>query len=307
MSEDVDFEILINETNKDDTYTYQLIGSALRSICKKIIFQLEANSESYDRYFHVKCRYFDETTQSNAGQLLMRVLNILDMADAPTIRPMHYDGTHGDETHDDETHDFAYVVRGVPIYGPWNDYDFGESVEHMYTPYEHTGISYDTFHPFQKSLYNMSNNVDHHAIDIIYDPLGGNGITMISTYLAQYDNCYIIPDCSNYQEILLNAYRHAQYLKSQFGDRTDSRCRNIKAFILDLSRGFNMEVNLIIHAIETIKNGILIDHRFSYKIHRINPPRVFIFCNKNLELSFFLKYHINLWTIENKNLIPLYK
>jgi len=285
MSTTIDFNLMIEEMYKDEPHIYQIVGRVLRSICKKFIFQLQEDIELNVRYFHVRCRYIQENAQTDVLQLLISRLNLVG------VSYLH-------------SSDFSYVMTETPIAGPWKDSDFEENDKFVYTPLEQKDITYDTLYPFQKSLYDMSNSFDHRAIDVIYDPLGGNGKTVISNYLVDNNNCYILQNCHNYQEILIDAYNHAIALLSQFGDGHNSRCRNIKAMIIDLSGVHDQITRLIISAVETIKRGRLFDHRYSYKIHRIEPPRVFIFCRKIPELSFLSEDFVKIWTIENKKLVP---
>lgn len=300
MSKIVDFNLMINEIYKGVIRTYQNIGSALGSICDKFIFQLEGDIISNVKYFHAHCRYIHETVKSDALQSLIYELNIFDLADA-IVYPIDIPF---------DSRDFSYLMTSRPITGPWKDSDFRANNNFM--PFEEKSLTaksltaksltVNTLYPFQKSLYDMSNNCDYTTIDVIYDPIGGSGKTVISKYLADHNNCYILPNCNDYQKILLDAYNHAISLRSHFGDGINSRCRNIKAMIIDLS-GDHMVTPLIISALETIKRGKLFDCRYSYKIHRIEPPRIFIYCNKISELSFFSNNCFTIWTIENKILV----
>lgn len=295
MTDIIDFDIIINEIHKNRTLTYQIVGNSLRSICNKFIFQLEEDIESNVKFFRVNCQYIDGTTQLNALQLLTNVLNILDTKDYPCIRPLYNIFNY---------HNFSYnMATGIIIDGPWKDIDFTDDIKYVNRLNYIQDITYDKLYPFQKSLYDMSKEYDPQTIDIIQSSSHNNGNTLISNYLVNHNNCHIIPNYKNYQMILLDAYRHAIYLKTQYGDGIDSKCRNINAYIIDLSESNFMITKSFIYAVESIKKGMLLDCRYSYKIHRIKQPRIFIFCNRIPELSFFSMNIIKLWKIENKELV----
>jgi len=296
----VGFDLTIEQTPRKEggkELRADELGKALKMICKKFVFQLEEGTEKKIKHYQVRCLFISKTTQANALKLFIKAINSPDHKDYTTIRPTC--------TATYNARSFSYVMKLDGRIGEtYTDSNFGgEPEEYEHIPRELENIKESSLYPFQIDILKMARTYDYRTIDFIIDPIGNNGKSIICDFLEIYENCHIIPCVNDYKLIVQDAGSFALGLKKIYGDGKESKCRNIKAFLCDMPRGINeYDTRNIISALETVKSGRLAEYRYQSRIHRINAPRVFVFCNTCPDLSFLSKDRYNLWIIKDKHL-----
>ena len=128
-----------------------------------------------------------------------------------------------------------------------------------------------TLKPFQQTIVDMAKVYSKRQVDVIYDRNGNIGKSVITNYLYTFHGAMTLP-CFNNQKDVLQAASSACY-------RGKTK-EHIPCFIFDLPRSlFKKGLGEFFAAIEQIKNGMMMDTRYKFRITNIDPPRIIIFTN----------------------------
>lgn len=294
VSTTLGFDLTIYETVKGKTYTHLDIGEMLKQVANKFVFQLEEGEEK-KKHFQIRLRTIKRTRDMALLKLVFASLNITDAKAFIFCRPTI--------TEEFKKGSFNYVMKAEGrIAGPWTDKDFAEDA-YVWIPTALRGITPEQLRPFQRSLLEMSLIPHDRTIDIIYDPKGNNGKGFLKRWLHLNKDCHPLPSVDDYKLITQDAHNAVSARIKKYGVKSDNR--NIKAFILDLPRAMKLEnMNNLICAIETVKDGYYVDYRNRSSFVYIDPPRVFIFTNTIVDLD-YSKDRFKTWRIdEHEALIP---
>lgn len=289
------FDVTIWETMGDKVFTHTKIGEVLNEIANKFAFQLEEGEEKKRRHFQIRLNTIKKTRWRQLTKLFVNALDVKGIKGHIHIRPTTT-GIHSKRN-------FNYVLKAdTRIAGPWTERDFTED-EQAYIPKKFRGFTSDKLRPFQKSLFDMANIEDDRIIDIIYDPVGKMGKGFFKKFMYLFEDCHILPSIDDYKLVTQDAHNAVANRIKKHGPKSDKR--NIKAFILDLPRGMEIgAMRSLSQAIETIKDGFLVDYRNKSNILLIDEPRIFLFTNDIVHLN-YSKDRLKTWRIDNKEcLIP---
>lgn len=219
----------------------QMVKDALKTHAKKWVFQQEAGGTTGYQHFQIKASLKTKTRL-----------------------PKFLESCHWSPSHDTT---FSYVTKeDTRIAGPWSDKD-----EPAYIPKAFRGDI--VLRAWQAKLIQ---DIKHDArpertIHAVIDVSGDNGKSFLRNFLKFRHNWVVIPStCHTAKELL-------QAALALVGER-----REVPGFIIDIPRGTSKRhfFNLA-QAIEAIKDGILVDERYAFREHVIEPAPVITFSNWN--------------------------
>lgn len=121
-----------------------------------------------------------------------------------------------------------------------------------------------TLYPWQEALVNRVLAQSVRQVTVLYDPDGGIGKTWLSAYLFEKGLALCVPPTLDTVKEMI------QYICSLY--------KNEDIIILDIPRSLKWSVKLST-AIETIKDGLLYDSRYTGKVKHIRGIKVLVFTN----------------------------
>ncbi len=227
-----------------DEYSAEDIISFLNGIAKKFVFQREMSDNGYDHYqgrlFLIKKR-----RRTEALKLFnKRAPNYFQ----PTLTTEY---TSGDA--------FYVVKQDTRIDGPWTDKDEKKILT------KQLGLFMQwTYRPYQKAIIAEASIFHMRTINLIYDPNGDCGKSLLSEHMEYQGLAEEIPTYRLMDDIF-------QWVCS----------RPIKkAYIMDMPRGMKKDrLGDLYSGIEVIKNGVAFDKRYKARKIRFDRPRIFVFTN----------------------------
>ena len=147
----------------------------------------------------------------------------------------------------------------------------------------------EDLYEWQTRIIDMCKQFDKRKIDLLYDPYGNIGKSMLCEYCEYHDLAEEIPPFRLMDDIFQWVYA--------FPDKP--------AYIVDLPRGIKKDKLGDFYAgLEIIKNGVAYDKRYGAKKIRFNRPRIFVFTNILPQFKLMSLDRWQCWEInENKELV----
>lgn len=193
-------------------------------------------------------------------------------------------GGHFSIEHETEAGDFYCTKEEGRVDGPWSDKDKKHPL-----PWDLEKIT--EWKPWQLAVFESLNTLDDRIINILVDKVGGIGKSKVFKFALWKDWAGVIP---------------------AFGDAKDivQACCSMgpkKAYILDLPRcgESDKHMNSLWKAIEMIKNGVVLDFRYSFKKVIMGSPVVWVFTNHMPSKKRLSADRWKIWTAESGDLRPL--
>lgn len=157
------------------------------------------------------------------------------------------------------TKNFNYVIdplKGCIILdGPWTS-------KSLYIPRQIREVK--ALLPWQQTILDLSKEWDKRHIHVIYNPTGGVGKSILTTYMCVYGHGRRIPFANDYKDVL-----------RMVCDMPTSR-----AYMIDMPKAINKDrLNQLYSALETIKDGYSYDDRYHFKEKWMDCPNLFVFTN----------------------------
>jgi len=132
---------------------------------------------------------------------------------------------------------------------------------------------------------------DDRKVNLVIDQEGNCGKSILCGYLEVHRLGKVIENMATSKDIM----RQAMCLGKS------------KVYFIDLPRALKKEkMNEFWSAIETLKNGVMYDDRYSFKKIRIDAPVIWVFTNKEPEYGMLTKDRWNLWKIYNERLVDFH-
>jgi hypothetical protein len=261
----------------EDGLTAQKLILKIRGWFKVFVFQLEQGESGYK---HWQCRGKLHTSQ-RPGTLVSK-LSKLDgpkwLAVAPTSCP-----TYGNS-------DFDYVMKeDTRLEGPYKDTDYKEPQVLTSLVREYIeNVEKNGAYKWQKQTDVMRADINTRSVNIIVDYSGNSGKSSYTAY-ARYTETSIVPP-------------QADNIKEQMG--IIMGLPTGKSYIFDLPRGVDIKgMKAFFGAIETLKNGVAYDGRYTFTQRIFDPPSITVFCNALPPLESLSKDRWNVWMLEDKKLV----
>lgn len=216
----------------------------LRQWMKKYVFQLEKGESGYVHW-------------QGRGSLIKK-------ARASTLKGRFCVGGHFSVTSSStfQTEDDKYVMKAeTRVDGPYKSEEY-EPPEPKTTQL----IEFETheLYPWQQTIVEWCQTVDFRHIKLIYDTKGNRGKSIFAEWLSYRKLANEVPSMRSMED-LLQACFHMP-------------ARN--AYLIDMPRGMNKgKLGEFYSGLESLKNGMIFDKRYQYRVKRINRPQVIVFTN----------------------------
>lgn len=196
-----------------------------------------------------------------------------------------------DEVSKDKNYVFSYVMKEESrIEGPWSNIQEIDT----YIPRQFRGIN---LRPWQKLLLEKAEAFNDRHINLIYDPIGNKGKSVVAHYARLHLKGLVIP-CVNDQERLVATCCNICMSK---------RLRNPNPLFIDMPRAMGKDrLYGLYSAVEQIKSGYLFDLRNKYKDWDIDSPNIWVFSNKLPEEGILSVDRWKIWYITDdcEELLP---
>lgn len=257
-------------TLKAEGITVEQLKEFLPKWAKKWVFQLECGDTGYVHY---------------QGRIsLIKKRRAAELADKikktgiawPFDWSVSSTNSLGDE--------FYYTKEDTRVEGPWKDTD-----EVLYIPRQVRNKP--VLRPWQQYIVDRYDEWDERTVNVIYDPVGCKGKTVLKNYVMAHNLGEALPPFNNYKDIM----------------RTVMDIGVKRLYILDMPRSISKEsLYGLMSGIETIKDGYAFDDRYKFRRILFDCPNIWIFTNKPLDMEYLSADRWRLWKINDaQELEPL--
>lgn len=146
--------------------------------------------------------------------------------------------------------------------GPWEDKDFVDppkltrQLKHFHDQEKY---------PWQETVTKWCDELDDRSIKLLIDTVGNGGKSILAEDLEYHGKAYEIPPFRLMEDIMACVM--------SVGEK--------KAYIIDMPRAMKKDKLSEFYAgLESLKNGVCYDKRYSFKKRRMDRPQVIVFTNK---------------------------
>jgi len=162
-----------------------------------------------------------------------------------------------------EGQNFNYVMKAdTRIEGPWKD------VDHQEPPPLTRQLKFfqkQEMYPWQLSVQEMSKEEDDRSIKLIIDEQGNAGKSIFAEHLEYEGLAYEIPPFRLMEDIMACVMAVGAH----------------KCYLVDMPRALKKDkLSEFYSGLESLKNGVCYDKRYSFKKRRMDRPQVIVFTNK---------------------------
>lgn len=227
------------------------IINALKPLCKKFGFQQEIGEHGY-RHYQIRISLIKKTTQNNLRKLL-----------SDTVLK----GCHISITSNNCNDVYHYVNKEQTRVEGTKAYTDKSPPPPEMTDQLKDFLNYELY-PWQEEVADIAKETDNRKITFIYDPNGNNGKSILCEFLEWNDLADEIAMCNSFEDI-------SSYICSRRQQGFKSHC-----YIVDMPRAMKKEkLYQFYSGLESIKNGICFDKRYSASKIRFNRPQIIVFTN----------------------------
>lgn len=250
-----------------------LLKDNLREVCKRWVFQLE---ESDNGYIHYQGRI-----SLIKRKTLSSLIKLFSNFDAWTQ-------AHFSPTATANTKSFSYVMKlDTRKEGPWADTDKIIVETKQMKLFKSWGLL-----EWQHDLIKTVSKFDLRFIDLVYDPTGNAGKSLLTEFMEIHHNAEEVPPFRLMEDIFQWVYGRPTAL----------------TYIIDMPRGMKKDkLGDFYSGVEVIKNGVAYDKRYTAKKKRFDRPRIIIFTNTLPEFDLMSKDRWKVWIIDNNKLKEYYQ
>lgn len=240
-----------------------VLEKKLRECCKKWTYQLEESEHGY--------RHFQGRVSLKVKARMSTLIKKFD------IKVIHWSPT----SKQNSGNDFYVVKEETRVDGPWSDTD-----EVLYIPRQVREIA--KLYPWQQYIVDNHDVWDTRTINIIYDPVGNIGKSILVSYMRAHKLAFKIPFCNDFKDIM-----------RMVCDVPTKRC-----YIVDMPRAVNKDRLFQMYAaLEEIKNGFAYDDRYHYKEKIFDSPNIWVFSNILPEFQYLSQDRWVIWQVRENELV----
>lgn len=233
--------------------------------CKKWVFQKEVGEESgYEHY---------------QGRVSLKVKSrLITLCNKTREIGIHWSITSGANSGND-----WYVTKEeTRVEGPWRD-----SETEQYIPRQVREIT--ELREWQKTIIADKDVWDTRTINIIIDTQGNNGKSTLGTYIGAHGIGRKLPVVNDVKDIM----------------RIVMGTEKKRLYIIDMPRALNKDkLYQFWSGIEELKNGYAWDDRYTWKEEYFDCPNIWIFTNKEPDLTLLSNDRWKIWEILENRLTP---
>lgn len=236
--------------------------------CKNWVFQLEQGEQT--GYLHYQCR-FSLRSKTRQTTLAKHIPSAWQYWLTPTSEA--------------NSRNFNYVLKmETRVEGPWSDKDDEDTLQ-VYVPRQVREIK--EWRPWQIKVAEMCSQWDNRKINVIYDPVGNNGKTVLACAMECDGKACYIPFCNDFRDIM-------RMIMDQ---------KKVGAYIIDMPRAINKEkLGQMWAGLEAVKSGFAFDDRYKFKKAWFDCPVMFVMTNKLPSLDDLSPDRWSFWKIVNHHL-----
>lgn len=251
-----------------DPSDWRRVKKQLREICKCGKFQLEECSST--GRLHFQGRVSMKAT-GNKQTDRYRQSEINKLASDTFLR-----GIHWSPTSNANKGNYDYVTKDhTRVAGPWDI-----SKKEKYIPRQIREI--ETLRPFQRSIVEDADVWNTRNINIVFNPDGCVGKSILKGYLRAHGIGRPIPPCNDYKDML----------------RMVCDMPTSKLYIIDLPKAMKKDkLGGLYSAIETIKDGYAYDDRYKFTEKIFDCPNIWVFTNTMPDLELLSKDRWRIWSV----------
>lgn len=257
--------------NVSGTLEHTSIIAQMDLIAKAYSFQLEKGDNT--GYMHYQGRF--SLIKKHRKVELMKLFTEMPVPNylEPTVNANSLKG------------DMFYVTKNeTRVDGPWTD-----SNRDKYIPKQYLGMV-DRLYPYQEVIFNSYKMPINRYINLIYDPIGNKGKSVIAGVCELYSKGICLPPINDAEKIVYTLCNIC----------TSKKLRDPNPVIIDMPRAMDKsKLDNIYNAIEQIKNGKLYDLRNSYKEWWIDSPQIWVFSNIEPDTDLLSADRWKLWEIDS--------
>jgi hypothetical protein len=249
----------------------------LKQVFKKWSFQKEEGDTGYVHY-------------QGRGSLFKkrRLQELKKLCDQLDWRDIHLSPSSSNSCMGDAMYTMKIDTR---IDGPWTDKDEDAPV---YIPRQYRGLDQCLYY-WQQDVWDSADQFDSRTINLVYDPAGNNGKSVISALMDLHKRGITLPPINDAEKLI-------QSVADVFISR---EIREPKCVFVDLPRAMDKrKLGGLYSAIEQIKNGKVYDTRYQYKEWWFDSPQIWVFSNISPDLSLLSRDRWKCWTIVERRLQP---
>lgn len=241
------------------------IKVVLKEHCKAWCFQEEKGESGYEHY---------------QGRFSLKVKKRLNEC----IKLLNTNWNLSPTSNTNKDNDFYVSKEETRISGPWTDKD-----KETYIPKQIREI--EKLYPWQLDIVNSAKIWDTRTINIIIDPFGNNGKSILKTYIGCHGIGRSIPFTNDYKDMM----------------RMVMDTEKKPLYIIDIPRALRKDqLYQFFSGIETLKDGYAYDDRYHFKEEYFDCPNIWVFMNTFPETEYLSKDRWVFWRItETKTLVKM--
>jgi len=167
-------------------------------------------------------------------------------------------------------------------WGPWTEEDF---VPPMKIPRQVREIV--SLYPWQQTIIDQCNVWDTRTINMVYDPRGNIGKSVLVAYMRAHNLARKLPPVNDYKDVMRMCC-----------DMPESRC-----YIFDMPRAMKKDkLGSLYTAVEELKSGYCWDDRYRFKERFFDCPNIWVFANTLPDMSLLSADRWRLWQVVDHKL-----
>ena len=174
------------------------------------------------------------------------------------------------------------LVDKTASYGPWTEDDV---VAPARIPRQVREIK--SLRPWQQSIIDQCDVWDTRTINMVYDPRGNIGKSVLVAYMRAHNLARKLPPVNDYKDVMRMCC-----------DMPVSRC-----YIFDMPRAMKKDrLGSLYTAIEELKSGYCWDDRYKFKERFFDCPNIWVFANTLPDMTLLSADRWRLWHVVDHKL-----
>jgi len=173
--------------------------------------------------------------------------------------------------------DFYVVKEETRINGPWSD---ETSVPEFEVPWQLEDMV--SLRPWQQHIVDDASpsRRDRRTVNVIVDPVGNHGKTMLKMYILVYGIGRFLPFCNDFRDIC----------------RMVMNTQKMPLYIIDIPRALRKDqLYQFFSGVETLKDGYCFDDRYHFKEAVFGTPNIWIFMNMMPDTALLSRDRWRIW------------